>query len=183
MPSSPLSAIEHIVVLMLENRSFDSLLGFHDPRNKNAPFNGLPPANFEGVYGKDLSNPAPPLKGRIPSPEARPPAPTLTPASRIRTFTARSSECRALPGAGRGAARALDSRRHAGFRHNYAAQAEVARRHRSWSIMNCLTPDTVPVLSSLAYYYGLCDHWFSSVPTQTLLQSLVRRRRHLVRLR
>src|SRR5260370_22858687 len=67
-PSSPLPAIEHIVVLMLENRSFDSLLGFlYDPRNKNAPFNGLPPANFEGVYGKDLSNPAPPPhKGRIP---------------------------------------------------------------------------------------------------------------------
>ena len=45
MPGSPLSAIEHIVVLMLENRSFDSLLGFlYDPRNKNAPFNRLPPA-------------------------------------------------------------------------------------------------------------------------------------------
>ena len=40
MPGSPLSAIEHIVVLMLEYRSFDGLLGFlYDPRNKNAPFN------------------------------------------------------------------------------------------------------------------------------------------------
>ena len=28
MPGSPLSSIEHIVVLMLENRSFDNLLGY-----------------------------------------------------------------------------------------------------------------------------------------------------------
>lgn len=34
--------------------------------------------------------------------------------------------------------------------------------------MNCFTPVKVPVLSSLALYYGLCDHWFSSIPSQTL---------------
>ena len=54
---SQLGRIEHVVVLMLENRSFDNLLGWlYDPANA-APFNQMPPANFEGVYGKDLSNP------------------------------------------------------------------------------------------------------------------------------
>lgn len=35
-------------------------------------------------------------------------------------------------------------------------------------IMNCFTPASVPVLCGLAYYYGVCDHWFSSIPSQTL---------------
>ena len=57
MARSQLERIEHVVVLMLENRSFDNLLGWlYDPANPG-PFNQVPPANFEGVYGKDLSNP------------------------------------------------------------------------------------------------------------------------------
>ena len=56
MPTGSLDRIEHIVVLMLENRSFDNLLGWlYDPANQ-PPFNRTPPANFEGVYGKNLSN-------------------------------------------------------------------------------------------------------------------------------
>jgi phospholipase C len=52
-----LNRIEHIVVLMLENRSFDNLLGWlYDPANQ-APFDREPPGNFAGVYGKKLSNP------------------------------------------------------------------------------------------------------------------------------
>lgn len=36
--------IQHIVVLMLENRSFDNVLGWlYDPANP-APFNRVPPA-------------------------------------------------------------------------------------------------------------------------------------------
>jgi phospholipase C len=34
--------------------------------------------------------------------------------------------------------------------------------------MNCFTPETLPVLSGLAYYYGVCDHWFCSIPSQTI---------------
>ena len=51
--------IEHVVVVMMENRSFDNLLGWlYDPNNQ-PPFNQPPPANFEGVSGKSLSNPGP----------------------------------------------------------------------------------------------------------------------------
>jgi phospholipase C len=43
-----LSKIEHIVVLMFENRSFDNLLGWlYDPAN-DAPFN-IAPTDFEGL--------------------------------------------------------------------------------------------------------------------------------------
>ena len=44
MPTSQLGRIEHVVVLTLENRSFDNLLGGLDDL---APFNHIPPANFE----------------------------------------------------------------------------------------------------------------------------------------
>ena len=60
--ANSLSKVEHIVVLMLENRSFDNLLGWlYDPAN-DAPFN-LVPRDFEGLYGKNLSNRAP--DGRV----------------------------------------------------------------------------------------------------------------------
>ena len=54
--ANPLKRIEHIVVVMLENRSFDSLLGWlYDPANE-APFD-IVPSDFEGLSGKRLSNP------------------------------------------------------------------------------------------------------------------------------
>jgi len=36
------------------------------------------------------------------------------------------------------------------------------------SIMGIFTPDMLPVLSGLARGYAVCDHWFGSVPTETL---------------
>jgi len=60
-----LKQIEHVVVLMLENRSFDNVFGWlYDPANP-APFNREPPANFDGLYGKSLYNPGP--KGNVPA--------------------------------------------------------------------------------------------------------------------
>src|SRR5256885_1815260 len=34
-------------------------------------------------------------------------------------------------------------------------------------IMNCFTPESLPVINGLAKAYAVCDRWFSSVPTQT----------------
>jgi hypothetical protein len=31
-------------------------------------------------------------------------------------------------------------------------------------IMNCFTPETLPILSKLAMEYAVCDRWFASVP-------------------
>jgi phospholipase C len=62
LDSNPLKKIEHIVVLMLENRSFDNLLGWlYDPENDSS-YNNVP-QNFEGLSGKNLSNPA--TDGRV----------------------------------------------------------------------------------------------------------------------
>jgi len=46
-----LDTFDHVVVLMLENRSFDNILGYLYQ-------DGVPPGkNFEGVSGKNLTNP------------------------------------------------------------------------------------------------------------------------------
>ena len=43
---------DHVVAVMFENRSFDNLLGYlYEPGEK---------PSFEGVAGKELSNPIPP---------------------------------------------------------------------------------------------------------------------------
>jgi phospholipase C len=52
--SNNLSSIEHIVVLMLENRSFDHMLGFLYSGSGNVSPSGQP---YEGLTGSE-SNPA-----------------------------------------------------------------------------------------------------------------------------
>lgn len=48
---SPLKTFDHVVVLMLENRSFDNILGY-------LYRDGVPAGKtFEGVVGRELSNP------------------------------------------------------------------------------------------------------------------------------
>ena len=55
-------AMDHVVVVLFENRSFDNLLGrLHEPGEVAA---------FEGVLGKELSNPIP---ARPPGLARRPP--------------------------------------------------------------------------------------------------------------
>ena len=50
-----LDTFDHVVVLMLENRSFDNLLGYLYSQEYPVP----PGKKFEGVDGKNLSNPIP----------------------------------------------------------------------------------------------------------------------------
>jgi phospholipase C len=54
-----------------------------------------------------------------------------------------------------------------GFVYNYELK-NAENLQNAPIIMNCFTPAKVPVISSLALYYGVCDHWFSSIPSQTL---------------
>jgi phospholipase C len=51
-----------------------------------------------------------------------------------------------------------------GFLNNYARR----NSQNPEIIMNCFTPMTLPVLSTLALNYCVCDHWFCSIPSQTL---------------
>ncbi|HEX8888727.1 MAG TPA: alkaline phosphatase family protein [Pyrinomonadaceae bacterium] len=166
MPDNALNQIEHIVVLMMENRSFDNVLGWlygdDVPRGQS----------FEGLYGKNLSNPLPdgslvPVgKGTVmtdPFPDPNEPYdqvfaqmynqnPPPTPIPNMTT----SPDMQ-------------------GFVINYVAAINEASKKAVGGadavdpaiIMNCFTPESLPVINGLANAYAVCDHWFSSVPTQT----------------
>jgi len=163
MGYNSLEKIEHIVVLMLENRSFDNLLGWlYDPAN-DAPFNVVP-GDFEGLYGKNLSNLAPDgsvtAAGRTEdarSPQPNPGEPFEDVYSQI--YDVPRVDLKDVPP---DPAQPPNMR---GFIRNYAVQKDKPADPRT--IMKSLTPRTVPVLSSLAHHYALCDHWFASIPTQT----------------
>ncbi len=158
-----LSKIEHIVVLMLENRSFDNLPGWlYDPTNE-PPFNVVP-SDFDGLCGKNLSNRAP--DGRVvpagKSYEARCPQPNPgEPFEDVysQIYDVPKVDFKDVPG---------DPPKPPsmqGFIRNYAVQKD--KPADPTKIMESLTPKTLPVLSSLAHHYALCDRWFASIPTQT----------------
>src|SRR5262245_24682605 len=52
LSNNPLSKLQHIVVLMLENRSFDSMIGFLYAEQGNKSPSGQP---FEGLTGKEAN--------------------------------------------------------------------------------------------------------------------------------
>jgi phospholipase C len=142
--------INHVVVLMLENRSYDHLLGFSELGEglKGDEFNFVDPAaggekvsvSSDAAYLGDLDvDPSHRLLdinvqlfGTV-NPPATPPG----------------------PGA-----------HNSGFVLNYGQQPDNTPL-RAKRIMKCFAPDRLPSLTTLAREFVVCDHWFSSVPAQT----------------
>ena len=55
--STSVPPITNIVVLMMENRSFDNVLGWLDDVQNAAPFNQVPPGQtFEGLDNDPVAN-------------------------------------------------------------------------------------------------------------------------------
>lgn len=156
-----LNTFDHVVVLMLENRSFDNLLGY-------LYGNGIPhEKNFEGVVGKKLSNPD--VSGTpIPvSAGAEVNQPYPDPGEEFHHVTMQlfsSPQAAGEPAMG-------------GFVTDYYDTLQALRRavppwtgsaaDESAKIMRCFAPSTIPVLSQLAWNFAVFDHWFCAVPSQT----------------
>jgi phospholipase C len=159
-----LSKIEHVVVVMFENRSFDNLLGWlYDPGN-DAPFNVVLP-DFDGLSGKLLSNRAPDGRvvpvGKTDDPRGPQPNPgELFEDVYCQIYDQPAVSLKDVPPV------PPHPPNMQGFIRNYADQKD--KPADPTRIMLSLTPKTIPVISSLAHHYGLCDRWFSSVPSQTL---------------
>jgi phospholipase C len=176
-----LNKIEHIVVLMLENRSFDNMLGWlYDPTNP-APCNGPPlSGTFDGVWGKNLSNPILPPPGSAP-PYPRVPVgkgtdPTMPdpdPGEPYQDVYAQVYGQQNVLPLGQVPPKPDTAANMEGFLYNYTLQCQAFATKTGKNadpnvIMNCFTSATVPVLWSLGLHYGICDHWHASIPTQTL---------------
>jgi phospholipase C len=166
-----LSSIEHVVVLMLENRSFDHMLGFLYADAGNVSPSGQP---FEGLTGTE-SNPdgngQPVTVFRI---EPTSPHPYYMPgADPGEGYMATNSQL-----FGTTTAPASPSAPPMqGFVKDFTYTLGWQSRESGWSIvpgttgndiMGCYGPETLPVLSALARGYAVCDHWFASAPTETL---------------
>jgi phospholipase C len=181
MPPARANALDHVVLVLFENRSFDNLLGrLYAPGEV---------ASFEGVIGKELSNPIPPwaehgaeravvpygVAATMDSPDPDPGEEyqhtntqlfgVLDEANRFQDATAMVAPYNA-PAPGQ--TPTMD-----GFVADYISffTAEMGRQptyDEYQQIMTGYTPEQVPVISGLARGFCVFDHWFSEVPSQTL---------------
>jgi phospholipase C len=181
-PPDRSTAVDHVVVLMFENRSFDNLLGrLYQPGEV---------ASFEGVLGKDLSNPVPDwaadrsggadisygvaasmnTPGTDPGEEyphintqlfgvIDPVANRGVLADKMAAPFNAPADARQRP--------SMD-----GFVTDFisAFTAEIGRQPRYdeyAQIMTGYAPEQLPVLSAIACGFTCFDHWFCEVPSQT----------------
>ena len=179
-PSDP--RLDHVVVLMFENRSFDNLLGYLYERAENP--------KFEGVVSGSLSNQV------VPSTQVGGPAPV--PVHPSDTFSSPypdpgeefphvNTQLYGIVDPASNAVATIDEMRApfnspqeleeaspsmSGFVRDYIAAFTVQMGRQPVSleysqIMACYTPSQVPVLSTLARGFACFDHWFCEVPSQT----------------
>ncbi len=164
-----LASVNHFVVLMLENRSFDHMLGYLYP-GKQTP-SGQP---FEGLAGSEsnlASDGQPVTVFRIePSTPNAYLMPGADPGEGYMATNDQLYGSDSTPASGTAATCQ-------GFVADYAYTLGWQSKSTGWpivpgtvegDIMGCFTPDTLPVLSALAKGYAVCDQWFASVPTETL---------------
>jgi phospholipase C len=168
--ANQLGAINHIVQLMLENRSFDQMLGFLYASNNNKSPRNQP---FEGLTG-DESNPDDTGREvKVFKIDANSVHPYLMPgADPGEGFLNTNYQLFSTDDPAEG-----DVPTNKGFVINFkAAIASDRSRHFKDSlpgtiaseIMGMYSPEMLPVMSALARGFAVCDHWFASVPTQTL---------------
>ncbi len=182
MPADRSHAMDHVVVVLFENRSLDNVLG-----HLYGPDDGK---TFEGVVGKDLSNPIPEWAEHGVEQKSVPytvatdmdsPNPDsgeeffhtntqlyniLNEANRFQPADAVTAPWNAPEP---GQVPTMD-----GFVTDYISTftSEMGRQptYKEYSqIMTGFTPEQVPVLNGLARTFGVFDHWFCEVPSQTFM--------------
>lgn len=167
--SLPMHEIKHVVMLMLENRGFDHLLGHlyaEDPSHVY-PAGSTPPAgnstipnpiNFDGLHNNpDFSNSLGTLTLQV-SPVSGPlDVPSVDPGEQWMDTNQQVFNTTDVPGPG-------SVPNMGGFLANYMAQGTATD---ITEIMRCYTKETLPVLHELAANYAISDAWHCSVPSQT----------------
>jgi phospholipase C len=146
---------------MLENRSFDQMLGFSQIHGTDAVTGN--PTRIEGLVGTE-ENPSP--KGgtlRVSSPAAFVAAEDPGhefPDVREQLCGSGGNYSSPTPAVGK-----VDpSIKNSGFVSSFAGKYPSA----DWTTpMKCFTPDQLPVLTTLAKEFAVCDNWFSSMPGPT----------------
>jgi phospholipase C len=163
--------IEHIVVCMFENRSFDNLLGWLYDNKTNPPKINIPakiPPTYEGLtedtFWNPLETPSSTDKVYVRKPTSSWPScsnpnavPTPDPHEEFEHVTHQIfGKVDPTPG---------DKADMSGFLENYATTD--AGFESAGQIMQTYGPDQANVINDLARSFAVCDGWFASVPSQT----------------
>lgn len=164
--------IQHVIVLMLENRSFDHMLGFlyeqGDPALKGQAFDGL---TGQETNPDKNGNPVSVFKITADMPNAY----FMPGADPGEGFNATNSQLFGSINAP--SAPPASGQSNIGFVTDFDYTLGWESQKPSWTIkqgttandiMGVFTPDMLPVLSTLARAYAVCDHWYGSAPTETL---------------
>lgn len=142
--------IEHVVVLVLENRSFDHMLGF------------LPGVN--GLKGTEGNQVDPAVPGspvvRVSKDASYVGDLDVDPSHEVTQVNEQLFGSTVVPPPG--------GPHNIGFVLNYGKQRDSnGRAAVAANIMKCFDPAKLPVLTTLATEFAVCDRWHSSVPGQT----------------
>ncbi|HWT04878.1 MAG TPA: alkaline phosphatase family protein, partial [Xanthomonadales bacterium] len=167
---------------MLENRSYDNVLGLLYNANNAPPYNEAPQgqSTLWGLTGTESNlNPNPPPASFTVTPAVGDPPvvattiPTIDPgepfadmAQQILGLTSvdETTNPYASPVGPYGLM--------GGFVANYATQNRWGTDSVPEQVMMCMTPALMPVTAFLANNYMICDGWFGSAPTQTFANRL-----------
>jgi phospholipase C len=148
------SGIKHVFVLMLENRSFDHLLGFSDITGSDA---GTGQATaIDGLTGSESNS-----HDGISYPVVRG-APDRAPHDPSHNFLGTLHQ---LCGAG---ARYISGEPYPPIDNSgFASSYGKSHPEQPDGAMRCFTPDQLPVITALAREFVVCDRWFGSMPGPT----------------
>ncbi len=147
--------INHVVVLMLENRSFDCLFGGLYPKTPD----------FDGLQGNESNLD----RAVVPVPVWNSPG-TARPTMKIpdpdpgELWTDMTTQIFGQNPPPAGAEAAMS-----GFVRNYQDQAaqHPGSIYDPRAVMHHFVPEQLPVLSKLARQFAICDRWHASAPCQT----------------
>lgn len=142
--------VDTVVIVLMENRSFDHMLGYL----------GLPPysGNIEGLQIKDDPRFANPYNGQsyLPYHSVRLDMPHDPPHERL--------WIKEQIGSPIGGSRSMN-----GFVQSYYMDGKLAGPEPGITpeVMGYFTPAELPVTDFFAQKFTVCDHWFSSIPAST----------------
>src|SRR4051812_49407428 len=145
-----LASIDTIVIVMMENRSFDHVLGFLSHES----FDGRPDVDGLHQHGPAFDWDNPDSQGNLY-------APTATPDGYLPGD---------VPHSRQGVATALAGGAMNGFIKAYHAYQST---DRSPVPMRFCRPEDIPITAALARRYAVCDRWFASLPDDTFPNRLM----------
>ena len=156
------SKIKHVIVLMLENRSFDHLLGFLKQKNKD--IKGCLP-NEDGCSNNYIPND--PSSGSATVDDTA----VYVQVDPHHSIDWTSEQVYGLP---KGTIPTtedpitMDGFIYA-YADNYEGKTTPEALEQGAGIMKCFSPDHLPIMSNLSMEYGVFDGWFASVPGPTMV--------------